>query len=70
MKLVNATTGTEIKVGDKVRTRNGDAATVSGLSPPHRAGSVGRVYVDIDLGCGQTQSAGYFPFVINARYEP
>jgi hypothetical protein len=62
MKLVDTTTGREIKIGDQVKTFRGEPATVKGFRPPHKPGSSGRVIVDLGNG-----DRDFFPGVINAR---
>ncbi len=44
-QLVDKETGEEIKVGDVRSTGKGESVTITGLQPPHKASSQGKVSV-------------------------
>ena len=44
-QLVDKETGAEIKVGDVRSTGKGESVTITGLQPPHKASSQGKVSV-------------------------
>ena len=43
VKLVNITTGQEVKIGDTVTDFRGETATVEYMNPPHKSSSSGFV---------------------------
>ena len=63
MKLINERTGTEIKIGDVVKTFRGEAATLVGMAEPRSENSTGRVYLRRD---GVTDAL--YPSVIDAKW--
>jgi len=65
MKLVYASTGNEVKVGDKVKMQDGRTWTLSGIEKPHKPSSTGRVYV---VPASGRACASYFPSVIGAEW--
>ena len=60
MKLVNKTTGEEIKVGDTAWTFRGSKVTIRGIKYQNN-----RVYTIEENG---TTTSQYFPEVINAKW--
>jgi hypothetical protein len=65
MKLIHKSTGKPVQKGDIVTDFRGDKAKVMGLTPPHREGSTGRLYVEA-IPEGYTH--GYFPSVFDCEW--
>lgn len=65
MRLVYTATGKEVRVGDRVKTFNGDEVTVTYFRPPHKPSSSGKVSVKSD---GRDYSNEYFVSVIGAEW--
>lgn len=68
-RLVYDATGVEVKPGDIVSLRDGNATVVS-IELLRHAGSTGRVYVrEVGIREGKAgYTSGYFPGVINAHW--
>ena len=64
--LIDSATGKTLKIGDTVTTFRGEKLVLAGMTPPHKRGSTGRVYVKRD---GSTYGSEYFPGVINAEWK-
>lgn len=65
-KLVNTDTLTEIKLGDQVKTNDGENVVVTYLNPPHKESAQGKVGVRIT---GSDWSQEYYASVIGAEYQ-
>jgi len=59
--------GKRVEIGDVVNMRDGDTATVTGGSAPHKPGSTGRIYVRMS---GVSTEMPFFPSVCGARWVP
>jgi len=64
MILVNKKTGSRLWKGDRVTTFRGEHGRLTGMTPPHKPSSTGRVYVEI----GKT-SHEFFPSVVGAEWR-
>ena len=65
MKLIDKR-GCRVAVGTIVRSFDGEAATVHGMTRPRHSGSTGRVYVRF---CDAEGTMGeYFPSVFNLKW--
>lgn len=64
--LIDSATGKTLKVGDTVTTFRGEKVILAGMTPPHKRGSTGRVYVKWP---GDTYGMEYFPNVIGAEWK-
>jgi hypothetical protein len=58
--------GNQLKVGMTVNTFRGEQVTLTGMRPPHKAGSSGHVTVTFKDG---GEFAEFYAGVINAHYE-
>lgn len=65
MRLHDATTGTEIRKGDRVRTFRGEDATLIGMREPQHDRSTGRITVLMD---GFEVPCEFYPSVIGAEF--
>lgn len=63
-RLINETTGQEVKEGDTVTTFRGEKGILSGFREPHKPSSTGRVYVEFE---GQSYTSEFFPSVIDCK---
>lgn len=66
MKLIDIQNGREVKVGDIVSTFRNELVRVTGLQPPKKAGSTGRVVVETCPNKGLAQEL--FPTVIGCKF--
>jgi hypothetical protein len=64
--LIDRTTGKRLKIGDTVTNFRGEESVLTGMSPPHKSSSTGRVYVKTD---GSRYEGEYFPSVYNAEWK-
>ncbi len=64
--LIDSATGKRLKVGDTVTTFRGEKLVLTDMTPPHKRGSTGRVYVK---KAGAARGREYFPGVINAEWK-
>lgn len=60
--LVDATTGETVKIGERLTSFRGEAATLVGYESPKSPASAGRVYVKWE---GEERMSSYFPSVFN-----
>jgi hypothetical protein len=65
MKLIKETTGQELKIGDTVKTFDGEEAVLKGFREPHKPSSTGRVYVRLSE---RSFDEEFFPSVIGAKF--
>jgi hypothetical protein len=66
-KLIDITTGREIKVGDRVRTFRGESGTLISYKEPCKISGVCPVCVKLDIHGGITQEL--YSTVINAEFH-
>jgi len=57
--------GRNLRLGDIVETFRGERGTVTGGTSPHKQGSTGRVYVEMENGGWASE---FFPSVIDAKW--
>jgi len=69
MKLIYTETGTEVRVGDVVRLRDGEKVVVEFFRQPHKPSSSGKVCVkDIPKAFDRTRHSEYYVGVIGAEW--
>jgi hypothetical protein len=64
MKLFDVATGRLLQVGDAVQTFRDETCTLTGMTPPRRVPSTGRVKLRFDNGWEME----YYPGVIGAKF--
>jgi hypothetical protein len=67
-RLVDEATGRELKVGETVTTFRGEKMILTGGQPPRHEGSSGRVYLCPPGARRFTNTAEFYPGVINAKW--
>lgn len=65
-KLVNAKTGAELRVGERVSTGDGRQGVLEHFRAPHKPSSTGRVVVRLD---GAEFQREWYPSVIGAQFK-
>jgi hypothetical protein len=63
-KLINETTGQEVKEGDTVTTFRGEKGILQSFREPHKPSSTGKVYVKFE---GAEWSREFYPSVIDCK---
>ena len=64
-KLIDATTGADVNVGDKVFSFRGEPAVIVDASPPHKPSSTGKVIV---VNMPEEGTSEYYPGVFNLKW--
>ena len=59
--------GKRVEIGDTIKTFRGEPGILKSIVVPHKAGSTGRVYVELDESESQWDSE-FFPSVIGAEW--
>ena len=67
--LIDSATGKTLKVGDTLTDFRGEKSVLTGMTPPHKPSSTGRVFVAEDWGDGKKHEGSYFPGVFNAEWK-
>jgi len=68
MKLIYEKNGQTVKIGDRVLTAGSSNVTITGITPPHKPSSTGRVTVMAEDSHGRPSYSEYFPGVIDAKW--
>ncbi len=67
MKLIHLKTGTELKVGDQVKTVDGELVFLTYMQPPQSLSSTGRVFVK-KINSVEEDFKEFFPSVLEAKW--